>query len=59
MCLRQCVVRVWLLLQSIEHLRWDNRKLDRVFNFDHLDSSAKDWLGTDQLQEIQHNVDVR
>lgn len=50
---------MWLLVQSIEHLRWDNRKIDRVFNFEHLDSSAKDWLGTDQLQEIQHNVDVR
>lgn len=45
--------------QSIEHLRWDERKLDRVFNFTHLQPGAASWLGQDQVQEIQHNLEVR
>lgn len=45
--------------QSIEHLRWDERKLDKVFNFDHVEPKAAAWLGQEQLQEIQHNLDVR
>lgn len=50
----------WLCwLQSIEHLRWDERKLDRVFNFTHLQPSSATWLGQEQVQEIQHNLDVR
>jgi hypothetical protein len=47
------------LLQSIEHLRWDERKLDRVFNLTHLQPGAASWLGQDQVQEIQHNLEVR
>jgi hypothetical protein len=46
-------------LQSIEHLRWDERKLDRVFNFTHPTPASVAWLGQEQLQDIQSNLEVR
>lgn len=45
--------------QSIEHLRWDERKLDRVFNFAHITPAASSWLGQEQVQEIQSNHEVK
>jgi hypothetical protein len=50
---------VHLLLQSIEHLRWDERKLERVFNFGHITPAAASWLGQEQAQQIQQDHDVR
>jgi hypothetical protein len=47
------------LLQSIEHLRWDERKLDRVFNFTHPTPGSVAWLGQEQLQDIQNDLAVR
>lgn len=46
-------------LQSIEHLRWDERKLDRVFNFAHITPAASSWLGQEQVQEIQNNLEIK
>jgi hypothetical protein len=54
-----CVPAAAAWLQSIEHLRWDERKLDRVFNFTHPTPGSAAWLGQEQLQEIQGNLEVR
>lgn len=50
---------VLVSLQSIEHLRWDERKLERVFNFGHITPAAASWLGQEQVQQIQQDHDVR
>lgn len=48
-----------MAVQSVEHLRWDERKLDRVFNFAQITPAASSWLGQEQVQEIQSNHEVK
>eukprot|EP00879_Flechtneria_rotunda_P006150 GHRR01006467.1.p1 GENE.GHRR01006467.1~~GHRR01006467.1.p1 ORF type:complete len:1335 (+),score=429.51 GHRR01006467.1:359-4363(+) len=45
--------------QSIEHLRWDHRRLQQTFSYDHLAPSTADWLGQQQLEEVRSKVELR
>jgi hypothetical protein len=45
--------------QSIEHLKWDRRKVQRTFSYEGLGPSAAEWLGQQQLEDVNSKVEVR
>jgi hypothetical protein len=46
-------------LQSIEHLKWDRSKVQRTFSYEGLGPAAAEWLGQQQLEDVNSKVEVR
>ncbi|WIA28234.1 hypothetical protein OEZ86_010790 [Tetradesmus obliquus] len=45
--------------QSIEHLKWDRSKVAKTFSYEGLTPAAANWLGQQQLEDVNSKVEVR
>jgi hypothetical protein len=50
---------VCVAAQSIEHLKWDRSKVAKTFSYEGLTPAAANWLGQQQLEDVNSKVEVR